>query len=507
MQIADLWAGLSLKPDEASWKRGDALIQNVKRGLGFFIGFEAVKWIGELVTKTADAAIGAERLSQKLGVSAESIQELGYAARVSGVEAEQLQIGMQKLAKGLYEAATKGTGPVAETFAKLGISMQNPAVKSKDLGQTIELLAEKFKAMPDNATKTALAIELFGKSGTALIPLLNQGKDGIEAFRQEAEDLGIVLDQKTGKEFEKFEEDQIRVKASLEGLRNTAVKALLPALQEMVSGLVQWIKANKEVIASTIKGAVEALILVFKVLGAVVGVIVDVFEWFKEHTEIAEAALVALGVVIGVFALQAAAAWIVGFFPIVAVIAAITAVILIIKDLWASITTGKGVAASAFRWVARQAHEFWEGLKSIGRHIADFFTGVGHGIKQAFSDAFDWVVAKAKAVGNTLRNMPVLKQLGDAGEWIGNKLAGGDGSSGTDDIDEIRVAAPNRQQAAGAAGVQSAPVTNNVNTTMNVSSPNADPKAVANIVQDKIAEHWDLSMRAANAATGGADSR
>ena len=389
---------------------------------------------------------------------------------------------------------------------RLGISMSDPAIASKNLGDSIEVIAEKFSKMPSDATKTALAMDLFGKSGAALIPFLNEGKSGIEGFRKEAEDLGIVLDEKSGKAFEQFEQDQIRVKASLEGLRNTAVKALLPALQEMVTGLLEWVKANREIIASTLKGAVEALIVVFKALGAVVGVVVDIFDWFKEHTEIAQATLIALGVVIGAFAAEAAVAWLVAFAPLVAVIAVITTVVLAVRSIWEAVTKGTGTAAAAFRWVKRQASEFWEGLKSIGRHIADFFTGVGHGIKQAFSDAFDWVVAKAKAVGSTLRDLPVLKQLGDAGEWIGNKLAGGSGGSGTEDIDQTVVAVPNRQQAVGAQTQQSAPI-NNVSTTFNVSSPNADPKAVANIVNDKIAEHWDLQMRATDAATGGAEHR
>ena len=60
---------------------------------------------------------------------------------------------------------------------------------------------------------------------------------------------------------------------------------------------------------------------------------------------------------------------------------------------------------------------------------------MGEGIKKAFSDAFDWVVNKAKAVGSTLRSLPVIKQLGDLGEYIADKVGGDDGD-GADHSDE-----------------------------------------------------------------------
>jgi hypothetical protein len=67
-------------------------------------------------------------------------------------------------------------------------------------------VAEKFSRMQDSTTKTALAIQIFGKGGAALIPFLNEGKEGLERLRQVSDDLGLTWQQKditAAKEFAK----------------------------------------------------------------------------------------------------------------------------------------------------------------------------------------------------------------------------------------------------------------------------------------------------------------
>jgi hypothetical protein len=528
VNVASLFASLGLQVNEASWARGTELITNMKRALGFFIGFEAVKGVVELVESVGDAAVAAERLSQKLGVSTKDIQELGYAAKVSGVDAQEMQVGMQKLAKGLEEARTKGSGPVAETFAKLGVSMSDPAIKSKDLGQTIELLADKFKAMPDNADKTALAIDLFGRSGTALIPMLNQGRDGIEAFRAEAERLGIVVDQDTAKSFEELEHTQKRLSGTWQGIKTQIAVALLPALKDLAESVLDWVQANREAIQSGIHTAVAALTIVFKGLGLAVEACVAIFDFFDEHSDLATAVIVALGAVIAAFAVEAAAAWLLAFWPVALVVAIIAAIVLVVMDLWKSITTGKGVFATVFRWIARQAREFWEGLKAIGKGIGGFFVDVATAIKDAFTAAFEWIAAKAEWLGDKVTHIPVLRQfaeaLGKGAGFVARQVVGDEAEEGAyetavaagqfsgteEEFNAQRARNMNTVSVAPRAGsgVQTATgtvVNDNSTTTFNVSSPNADPKAVADQVDARVKDHWDAQMRTAHAATGGAD--
>jgi hypothetical protein len=160
VEVADLFASLGLKPKEQEWKHGHELIEGIKKGVEVFAGAEAVKGIYEMVKSTGEAAVAALRLGQKIGVSTEAVQELGYAAKVSGVNAEELQHGFQHLALGLQEARTKGTGPLVDGLHTLGVSFE--AVRNKTPDEMLAVLADRFATMPDGAKKTAAAMQIFG---------------------------------------------------------------------------------------------------------------------------------------------------------------------------------------------------------------------------------------------------------------------------------------------------------------------------------------------------------
>lgn len=516
MQIAELFATLGLKPKKGEWEAGTKLIEGMKHALELFLGYEAIKSIGELVKSTAEGAIGAERMAQKVGVTTEAVQELGYAAGVSGASNEELQVSLQHLARGMEELRTKGTGPAKDGFQALGVSMEE--VRGKTPDEVLEVLADHFAKLPDGAKKTAAAMDLFGRSGTSLIPLLNKGGDGIADLRKEAEELGVVIDDKTAKSFEGLEESTLKVKGTLTGLKNSVVVALLPTIQEMAESLLEWVKANREVIASGIKTAVEGLIVVMKGFATAIGVVVDVVEYLREHNELLIGILAVLGATLLEIAADAVIAWAAALGPVTILVAAITALGLVIYDVWKSITTGKGVAATAFRWISDKVHAMWSAIKGVGNGIVDAFYAVGRGIKQAFQEAFDFVVDKAKALGHTLRNLPGIKQLGDLGEFVGGGIADLTGASNPySDINAV-VEEGSPEAAAAAAAYASPPAYRmapasmrrdvNVNVgapQISVTSNSADPKAVADQVGKHVDAWFDGVLQDAHAATGGAD--
>jgi hypothetical protein len=257
--VDELFAVLGLKPDKESFKKGEKLLEGVKGALELVAGAEALRMVGELIKSTAEAADHAVKAAQKLGVTTDAIQELGYAATIADVGQEGLEIALGKLAKNLDEVAQKGEGPAADALRRLGISMSE--LKGKSLSDDLGVIAEKFKAMPDGVAKTALAMELFGKAGKDMIPLLNEGKEGLAELRKEAEELGFVIDGETAKAFEKWNDDQRRVHAALVGLKNQAVAALLPVLQEVTDKVLGWLKENKELVSHLLKGLIPALIV------------------------------------------------------------------------------------------------------------------------------------------------------------------------------------------------------------------------------------------------------
>lgn len=173
----------------------------------------AVAGMVKHVVNTADE-LG--KLSQKVGVSVESLSALKFAAKLSDVSLDQLATGLKHLSKFMVENNIQG------------VSTEEQLLR----------IADDFAKAADGAGKTAVAMKYFGKSGADLIPLLNMGRAGIEELRKEAERMGIIISTQAAKDAETFNDNLTRLKGSVEGLTiqlsGTFVKALGDATQAMI---------------------------------------------------------------------------------------------------------------------------------------------------------------------------------------------------------------------------------------------------------------------------------
>jgi len=169
--------------------------------------------------------------AQKAGISTEAFSGMAYAARLADVEADQLSKTYSKL-NALLSDGQQGQKAAVETFRRLKLDPQS----FKDADALLLALADRFADMPDGVAKSAMAIDVFGeKLGPGLIPFLNGGRAGLEALREEAARLGIVIDTQTGKAAEEFNDTLTRLKTRVEGVGMQFAKALLPALQAVAS--------------------------------------------------------------------------------------------------------------------------------------------------------------------------------------------------------------------------------------------------------------------------------
>jgi len=193
--------------------------------------------LGLAVKGAIDNADSMGEMAQAVGVSVEALTSLGYAAKMGGTDTETLATGLRKLSQNMLAVAQGGTGPVATAFKALGVSVRNAegALRSSDV--VLVDVAGKFSQLEDGATKTALAVQLFGKSGAELIPFLNQGKDGIAALRDEADRLGITISSETAAAAGKFNDSLDRLQAGLQGMVNRIAQEALPTLNALVETL------------------------------------------------------------------------------------------------------------------------------------------------------------------------------------------------------------------------------------------------------------------------------
>lgn len=260
--------------------RAEKRIKELKKeaeALGKALGAAVVAGVTAMtfaLKQSIDAMDDLSKSAQKVGTTTEALSALQYAASLADVSTEELTLSMGKLAK----SAADGN----EAFAAMGIKTTDTAGNLKDTSQLMTEVAGKFAAYKDGAEKTALAQEIFGKSGAKLIPLLNSGADGLAEMADEAERLGLIVSGDTGKAAEEFNDTLTRLGAVGRGVANQMAAELLPTLQTVSDYLLENSKDSGVLAAafSGLKLAFQAAVVigsdvafVFKMVGGEIGVI------------------------------------------------------------------------------------------------------------------------------------------------------------------------------------------------------------------------------------------
>lgn len=178
----------------------------------------AVTGLASIMKQAINTADELYMMSQRVGVSVESLSVLKYAAEQSDLSLEQMQVGLKKLSTNLYDVSIGAGKDTALIFNELGISVFSANGKVKQADQALLEIADRFAKMTDGTEKSALAVKLFGKSGLELIPFLNEGASGIKALTDEAERLGLKLSTETGAAAEQFNDDLAKISAAIQGI-------------------------------------------------------------------------------------------------------------------------------------------------------------------------------------------------------------------------------------------------------------------------------------------------
>jgi hypothetical protein len=132
--------------------------------------------------------------SKRVGVSVETLSKLEHAASNSGADLEALTDMYEELNVRLGEAATEGTGALFDTFQRLGMSVED--FQKLDPMEQLLKLSEVTKDM-DRFQKQFVLDEIMGGAAIKMMPLIEKGPEGIRALTDEAENLGLVMDDKT----------------------------------------------------------------------------------------------------------------------------------------------------------------------------------------------------------------------------------------------------------------------------------------------------------------------
>lgn len=194
-----------------------------------------------LAKKTINMGDTFNKMSQRVGVSVESLSGLKHAVELSGSSLDKLEVGLGRLSRNMLDS-TQGLQSAQESFDALGISVTDSSGKLKNTDRILMEVADRFANMEDGTAKTALAMELFGRSGADLIPMLNQGSEGIRGMMGEAKSLGLVMSTDAAQASADFNDALTKLKGGLQGIMNGIVESgLLESLTNFANKAAEMI--------------------------------------------------------------------------------------------------------------------------------------------------------------------------------------------------------------------------------------------------------------------------
>lgn len=368
------------------------------RGLSMAAG-GALAALGGAAYKMAQNADELNTLAKQTGFTTEELQKMQYAAERIDVPMETITGAAAKLTRQLSENEDK--------FEALGVSTRNADDSFRSVNDIFYDTVQALSEIPNETERDVKSMEIFGKSANELAGIIDDGGAKLHALGEEADNLGVIIPQDQIDAANELNDEIDKLKAEGMGafaaLGTEVVEMVLPYIPQVADAIEQVIKFIKELDPDVLKLVVSVLAV----------------------TAAISPFLTALsGIVSGVSAVSSAISFLLAN-PIVLLIAAITALVILIatkgdeiqgllqklddflqnvfaKDFTEVFGPVLGEYINAF--VANIAN-MWEAVKMILDGLIDFIRGVftgdwdraWRGVVEIFGGIFEGIKAMAKA--------------------------------------------------------------------------------------------------------------
>lgn len=379
---------------------------------------------------------------QRTGVSADALAKLHFAGSTVGLEADQMDLSIERLNRTIAQTASGRNKQAAQLFREMHISLFNTNGKLKDAITLLPELSKHFAANASIAQKTNAAMMLMGRSGAQMLPLFEMGGDEMKKLFGTFEQMYGKITPEVLKSAREGSESFEVLKLAVHGLSFTIGSALFPVLKDLITPITAWVATNRTLVAQNVKawvtgvanamknidwsavgsaimGVVHAFETLGRVLGpfwstmAVAGVIFSPFVTGAFGAAIAIGrfgfSLAGVGVKIAAFAVEGLPSLMVG-------LAALTETVLPALS-GAFLSLGIAIEATPIGWIITGIAAVAAAGYLLYRYwtpIAGFFASLWGGVKAVFSDAgtaIALLIPGGTLVQNIMTNWRVLPQF------------------------------------------------------------------------------------------------
>lgn len=194
---------------------------------------------------TAEYGDNIDKMSQKLGMSAEAYQEWDFIMQHSGSDIDKMSTSMKKLAESVQDPSKEA----AAAFKKLGTNVETLREMSEE--EIFETVISGLQDLESGTERTALATTLLGKSAMDLGALLNTSAEETEAMRKQVHDLGGVMSDDAVKAAAAYQDSLQNMKTAIEGAGRSIASDFMPSITQIMDGVSMLVSGQD--------GSVDAL--------------------------------------------------------------------------------------------------------------------------------------------------------------------------------------------------------------------------------------------------------
>lgn len=274
--VESLLISLGVKTDSASFKRATNAATGLFNATTAIAAAAAAGTVAleRFVRAEANTADEAAKAAKRIGISVQALTELRFAAGRAGVDTGALGVGLRTMARNLDDFR-RGAGEAKDAFGDLGIGARDLIGLSPD--EAFQKLGNAVAAIEDPLKRVAIAQTIFGRAGSTLIPLFQEGAETGWKLREMAVALGATLSDEQGLAAERYSDTMSDIGMVFGGLRRQIAFELMPTFQELADGFIDWFLTNRGIIRQGIERWVGRLSSAIKILTGPLGKVAALF--------------------------------------------------------------------------------------------------------------------------------------------------------------------------------------------------------------------------------------
>ncbi len=240
---------------------------------------EIWNWTTQLAAGAAKATDDLADFAQMSGIALDKVYQLQYAFGAAGENWEESSQALGLLARNIGQAA-EGAEQQTAAFAKLGISVRTASGQIKTTDQVLLEMATAFERLADGPQKVALAMEVAGRGGKALIPILSEGGEKLQELIDKATSKGYVLSPEAAAEASRYLGSVNELDMAMGSLWREVGEKLQPVLKDLNTTFATWISENKDWISQDIAGVLNTVTSAVTMLGKAFEIIGPTIQFF-----------------------------------------------------------------------------------------------------------------------------------------------------------------------------------------------------------------------------------